>query len=327
MSTKLTKGKHRQGGPVSRLAAIDIGTNTILLLVADIDEEGKIFPLKDVERTTRLGRGLAKTGRLHDETVRESLHVIEDYQIICRALEVDQILMVGTSALREAENAHDLLDSIHRRSGLRIRIISGDEEARLSYLAVEKEMGRDSPLLVMDIGGGSVEFIMGNKERISDLHSLDMGAVKLTESFLRSDPVTEQEFCRMMDHITQNLHALAITPPKYVVGLGGTITTISAVHRGNNRFDPAQLHGSTLSHEDVNRQVRLYKRMNQSQRLRIPGLPRERADVILAGAAILLGAMNILGFEGLVVSCHGLRYGLIYATAHGQCIEKVGELC
>lgn len=310
-----------------RLAAIDIGTNTILLLVADIGEDGRIFPLQDMERTTRLGQGLAKTGRLNPESLEKSLQVIDTYLTICRDMGVDQILMVGTSALRQAENTYDLLDSVHRHSGLTIQIISGDNEARLSYLAVEKEMGQGSPLLVMDIGGGSVEFIVGKKERISDLYSLDIGAVRLTESFLRSDPVTEEEFQQMMEHITQNLHSLAITTPKQVVGLGGTITTISAVHKGNNRVDPSLIHGSLLSHEDVNQQVFLYKKMSQNQRFRVPGLPRERADVILAGAAILMGAINILGFEGLIVSCHGLRYGLLYAAAHGQCIEKVGNSC
>lgn len=312
---------------MSRLAAIDIGTNTILLLVGEIGEDGKIYALKDVERTTRLGRGLAKTGRLHPEALRQSLHVIDAYLTICKSMDVDQILMVGTSALREAENACDLIDPVRQGHGLTVHIISGHEEARLSYMTAEREMGRGSPLLVMDIGGGSVEFIVGNKGRISDLCSLDIGAVRLTETFLRSDPVTEEEFQQMMDYIIQNLHSLAITPPKRVVGLGGTITTISAVHRGDTRFDPSLVHGSSLCHEDVDQQVSLYRRMSQCQRLQIPGLPRERADVILAGAAILLGAMNILGFEGLTVSSHGLRYGLIYAAAHGQCIEKTGESC
>jgi exopolyphosphatase/guanosine-5'-triphosphate,3'-diphosphate pyrophosphatase len=312
---------------VRRLASIDIGSNTILLLVAETAEDGKIFPLKDTERTTRLGRGLASTGRLQPESLKKSLEVIDRYLKICRRMKVDQVLMVGTSALREADNASDLCRAVQCRYGLTVQILSGEQEARFCYRAVEKEMGRDSPLLVMDIGGGSTEIIAGKKGRISDLHSLNLGAVRLTEAFLRSDPVTEEEFRQMMDHVTRNLPPLVIGLPKRVVGLGGTITTISAVHRGMERIDPSLLHGSALSLEDVRRQVRLYKGMSHTQRLRIPGLPRERADVILAGASILLGAMNLLGFERLIVSCHGLRHGLLYEIADGTYIEKDEKSC
>jgi exopolyphosphatase/guanosine-5'-triphosphate,3'-diphosphate pyrophosphatase len=312
---------------VNRLAAIDVGTNTILLLVADIDEDGRISPLRDMERTTRLGRGLAEAGRLHPEPVGKSIHVIDEYLTICKHMGVNRVLTVGTSALRDAENAGGFLESVRRRFGLTVQILSGDEEARLSYLAVERELDRGSPLFVIDIGGGSVEFILGRKTRISALYSLDLGAVRLTETFLGSDPVTEEEYRQMMDHITRTLSSLEPPPTRHVVGLGGTITTISTVHRGKNRFDPSLIHGSVISQEDVARQVSLYKRLTLSQRRRIPGLPQERADVILAGAAILLRAMDSLGFDHLIVSCHGLRYGLVYAAAHGQCIEKPGESC
>lgn len=312
---------------MKRLAAIDIGTNTILLLVADIGEDGKIFPLRDMERTTRLGWGLVETGRLHPESMEKSLQVIKHYLSVCRRMEVERVLMVGTNALRTATNSDDFVNSVHRCSKLRVQIISGEEEATLSYLAVEGEMGQGSAILVLDIGGGSVELIVGKSGQISDFYSLDIGALGLTERFLKSDPVVEGEFRQMADHISQKLCSVAIKPPKQVVGLGGTITTISAVQRGKNRFDPSLLHGSLLSHEDVNQQVLLYKRMSQNQRCCIPGLPRERADVILAGAAILLGVMNILGFRRLIVSCRGLRYGLIHASASGQCIEKGGKSC
>jgi len=322
MSLKERTRKRHNGTLVNRLAAIDIGTNTVLLLVADIGEDGGIFPLRDMERTTRLGRGLAETGRLHPESLAKTLQVIDTYLTICRGMRVDQILMVGTSALREAENTDDLLRPVHQRCGLTIHIVSGDQEARLSYLAAEEEMGRGSPLLVMDVGGGSVEFIVGRKGEIFDLYSIDIGAVGLTETYLKSDPVTDGEFEQMIDHITGNLRSLAITAPKQVVGLGGTISTISAVHKGNQCFDPSLVHGSLLCRRDVDQQVLLYKRTSLNERLRIPGLPAERADVILAGAAILLEAMNMLGLEDIIVSCHGLRYGLLYAAAHRQCIEK-----
>ncbi len=323
----MSKDKGRNRNPMSRLAAIDIGTNTILLLVADIGEDGRIFPLRDLERTTRLGQGLAKTGRLHLESIERSLHVIEHYLNVCRGMGVERIFVVGTSALRTAANSNDLVNSVYHRFNLTVRIISGEEEASLAYLAVQREMPQGSALLVLDIGGGSVEFILGKDGRICNLYSLDIGAVRLTERFLKSDPVADGEFEEMADHIAHKLRSLVIKAPKQVVGLGGTITTISAVHWGKNRVDPSLLHGSLLTHEDVNRQVLLYKRMSQDQRRRIPGLPRERADIILAGTAVLSAAMNILGFRRLIVSCRGLRYGLLHTSASGQCIEKGGKSC
>ncbi len=313
---------------MKRLAAIDIGTNTILMLVADITEDGKLFPLKDLERTTRLGRGLAGTGHLHPDSLSKSYEVIDGYLTVCRDMGVDKVIMAGTSALREAENTKDLLNFVQERHGLTIQILSGEEEARLSYLTVEREMGGDSPLLVLDIGGGSTEIIIGDRGWISVLHSLDLGAVRLTERFLRSDPVAEEEFQQMMAHIFRELRSLAITPPKRVVGLGGTISTLSAVRLGKKQFDMSVVHDTSLSVADVEQQVLLYKRKTQEHRLQIPGLPRDRADVILAGAAILLATMKVLDFECLTVSCHGLRYGLLYAAvAKGARIEKAEKSC
>ncbi len=300
-----------------RFAAIDIGTNTILLLVADIDKDGELLPLRDLERTTRLGRDLERTGRLHGESLEASYRVIDDYLSVCLDLGVDQVILAGTSALRDAENTNDLLQFVQRRYELTIQILSGDEEARLSYLTADREMGGDAPLLVLDIGGGSTEFILGSRGRISKLQSIDIGAVRLTERFLRSDPVAEKDFKEMMTHITQELQTLTIKPPRRVVGLGGTITTLSAVHLSRRRSDMSTVHGASLSGEAVKEQVSLYKRTTQRQRLRIPGLPRDRADVILAGASILLAAMEILRFERLLVSCHGLRYGILYAASQG----------
>jgi len=297
------------------------------MLVADIGEDGRIFPLEDMEQTTRLGRGLSETGCLHPESLAKTLEIVDTYLTNCRRMGVDRILMVGTSALREAKNAVDLLRSVQNRCGLTIVIISGEQEARLSYLAAEKEMGHGSPLLVMDIGGGSVEFIVGRQGRISYLESIDMGAVRMTERFLKSDPVTDEEFQEMTHHLELKLTSLTLKPPNRVVGLGGTITSISAVHRGSACFDASLVHGSVLCRNDVEQQVLLYRSTSLDERIRIPGLPRERADVILAGASILLGAMKMLALEDIIVSCHGLRYGLLYASAQGDCIEKMGKSC
>jgi exopolyphosphatase/guanosine-5'-triphosphate,3'-diphosphate pyrophosphatase len=312
---------------VKRLAAIDVGTNTVLLLVADVGENGRFFPVQDMERTTRIGRGLAATGRIHPESLSKTVEVIEAYLAVCQDLGVHDVHMVGTSALREAENGVDLVNIVQRRFGVTVRIISGEQEAGYAYLAAERDLGKGHPLLVVDIGGGSAEIIVGEGENIRAYHSLNVGAVGLTETFLRSDPIREDEFQSMVDHITRNLRTLAFPHPTKVVGLGGTITTLSAVHTGNECFDPARIHGSLLSRDEVRRQVLLYRGKTLAERCQIPGLPRERADIILAGAAILLEVLKIIEVEELVVSCHGLRYGLLYAAARDLCIEKSRKSC
>jgi len=312
---------------VKRFAAIDVGTNTVLLLVADVGDGGELLPLQDLEMTTRLGRGLAATRRLHPESLSKTMEAIDAYLAVCDKLGVDEIRIVGTSALREAQNGDDLVNAVERRFGLILRPISGEEEARFSYLAAEREMGPGRPLLVVDIGGGSVEIIVGQEGNLSDLHSLNVGAVGLTETFLTSDPVREEEFGAMMDHIIRNLAPVALPRPTKVVGLGGTITALSAVQRGDNLLNPSEIHGTLLSRQEVYRQVLLYRGTTVEKRCRIAGLPSERADVILAGAAILWQTLSILDLREVVVSCHGLRYGLLYAAILERSIEKTGKSC
>jgi len=312
---------------VKRFGAVDVGTNTVLLLVADVDDEGKLLPIHELERTTRLGRGLASTGRLHPESLTKTLETLDTYRAVCDRLGVDEIHIVGTSALREAQNGDDLVNAVERRFGLTLRTISGVEEARLSYLAVEREMGSGRPLLVLDIGGGSVEFIVGEEGSLLSVHSLSVGAVGLTETFLRSDPVTEEEFSAMTDHIIRNLADVTLPRPTKAVGLGGTITTLSAVQEGREGFSSQEIHGTRLSRHEVDRQVVLYRARTVEERSYIAGLPGERADVILAGAAILVQALSILDLEEVTVSCHGLRYGLLYAATEDQSIEKSGKSC
>ena len=312
---------------MKRFGAVDVGTNTVLLLVADVDDEGKLLPVEELERTTRLGRGLGSTGRLHPESLTKTLETLETYRAVCNRLGVDEIHVVGTSALRESQNGEDLVKAVERRFGWTLRTISGEEEARLSYLAVEREMGSGRPLLVLDIGGGSVEFIVGQEGSLLSVHSLSVGAVGLTETFLRSDPVTEEEFGSMADHITRNLADVALPRPTKAVALGGTITTLSAVEERRKGFSSHKIHGTRLSRPEVDRQIALYRGKTVEERSHIPGLPSERADVILAGAAILVQALSILDLKEITVSCHGLRYGLLYAATKDRSIEKTGNSC
>jgi exopolyphosphatase/guanosine-5'-triphosphate,3'-diphosphate pyrophosphatase len=296
-----------------KVASIDIGTNTILLLVAKI-EGGKVYPLFEIETVVRLGEGVQKDGTLLKEAMERGLQTLAQYLNWCHKLEVQKIFAVGTSALREAKNSKDLLKLVKEKINLPIDIISGEEEAQLSFLAVQKDLGEiDEPILVVDVGGGSTEFILGKRDQISQWISLPLGSVRFTEQFLRSNPVQEKEWARMERKIREFL--LNIPHPKgpfSMVAVGGTAATLASVEQGLEDFIVEKIHHFTLGKEDLKNQLLLYRSKTIEERKKIPGLPLARADVILAGGTILYLAMEELNCPSVLISCHGVRYGLLY---------------
>ncbi len=297
-----------------RYAAIDIGTNTILLLIAEQTPEGRLQTIMDLETTTRLGEGLTKTRKINPHAMQRSIDVIDRYLSLCREKGVAEIAAAGTSALREARNRLDFLQKVRRRCGLEIEIISGQEEARLSYLAVAMDQKWPSgPLVVIDIGGGSTEWIYGDAGGEVRVFSLNIGSVTLTEQFLTSDPVEEGEYQAMTSHVSKLLDNI---PPlggdAVLVGIGGTITSLFSVRQGLKEFDPSRIHHGLLKLKDVEGQIEQLKTLPLRERKAIPGLPPERADVIIAGATILLHCLIRFGSNRIYVSCHGLRYGILF---------------
>ncbi len=299
---------------MKRCAAIDIGTNTILLLIAEQTPEGLPQTIMDLETTTRLGEGLLRTHRINPHAMQESIDVIDRYLSLCRDMEVSKVMAVGTSSLREARNRSEFLRSVKRRCGLEIEIISGQEEARLSYLAVAKDQKWSSgPLAVIDIGGGSTEWIYGDAVGEVRVFSLNIGSVTLTEQFLTSDPVEEGDYQAMASHVGKllvDIPPLKENPP--LVGMGGTVTTLFSVKQGLRDFDPSRIHYGLLKLKDVEGQIELFKTLSSKERKAIAGLPPERADIIIAGATILLHALLRFGSNQIWVSCHGLRYGILF---------------
>ncbi len=299
---------------MKRYAAIDIGTNTILLLIAGQTPDGLPQPIVDLETTTRLGEGLVRTHRIHPHAMQKSLAVIESYLALCRDMGVTKVVAVGTSSLREATNRSEFVQRVKRRCGLEIEIISGQEEARLSYLAVAKDKKWSSgPLTVIDIGGGSTEWIHGDSPGEVRVFSLNIGSVTLTEQFLVSDPIKEDEYQAMASHVKRllvNIPPLQGNPP--LVGIGGTITALFSVKQGLTEFDPARIHHGLLELQDIEGQIELFKALALEERKAITGLPPERADVIIAGATILLHSLLRFGSKRAWVSTHGLRYGILF---------------
>jgi exopolyphosphatase / guanosine-5'-triphosphate,3'-diphosphate pyrophosphatase len=297
-----------------RVASIDIGTNTILLLIAEVSK-GKVNPLVDVETIARLGEGVQKKGVLSQEAMTRGFQTLSQYMQRCRSMGVERVFAVGTSALRDASNAYDFLGMIEQQLALTIDIISGEEEALFSFLAVVRDLGwpDNSPLLVVDVGGGSTEFILGKGERVCGWVSLPLGAVRFTEQFLFSDPVREEEWQSMEMAIRERLSQVPRAGgPVTMIAVGGTATTLASVEQGLNDFVVEKIHRFYLTREALQNQLRLYRSKTVEERKNIPGLAPARADVIPAGAAILSMAMEELQCPSVLVSCHGVRYGVLY---------------
>jgi exopolyphosphatase/guanosine-5'-triphosphate,3'-diphosphate pyrophosphatase len=301
-----------------RSAFIDIGTNTILCLIAELRDGGRFRVLDDLAEITRLGQGLDQTSEIGPEGEQRSLEVLERYLRQCRDLGVSEVYAVGTSALREARNSSEVRARFKQRLGLEIRVLSGMEEAAYSFLAVQKGLSLFGyELMVIDIGGGSMEITWGNDDGLHRAVSLDIGSVRLTERFLRSDPVTESECSLVVEAIDGKLSVLQKPQTEHaaavkMVGIAGTFTTLAAVEKKLMRYSHRDVHGSRLTFAEVRRQRQLYQSKTVSQRKTIPGLEPKRADVILAGAILTERLMEHFEIDHVIVSDQGVRYGLLH---------------
>ena len=304
-----------KSGPTSpeKVASIDIGTNTILLLIAEV-EEGALKPLLEKETIVRLGEGLQKSGILSEGAMERGIQTLDQYLKECQKMGVQRIFAVGTSALREARNSDHFLERVEEKLNLSIEIISGEEEAQLSFLAVTRDLKESrKPILVIDVGGGSTEFILGRGDRIIQWVSLPLGSVRFTEQFLLSDPVHEEEWENMERQIQKLLVRIPHSKePFLMVAVGGTATTLASVEQGLAEFILEKIHHFGLGRKALKSQLDLYRSKTIEERRKIPGLFPARADVILAGGAILYGAMEKLERPSVLISCHGVRYGLLY---------------
>jgi exopolyphosphatase / guanosine-5'-triphosphate,3'-diphosphate pyrophosphatase len=277
-------------------------------------DKGRINPLFEMETVVRLGEGVQKNGILSKEAMNRGLQTLAQYLERCQEMEVQKIFVAGTSALREAKNSEDFLKLAKEKLNLSIEVISGEEEAQLSFLAVVKDLKEVKKLiLVVDVGGGSTEFILGKGDQIRQWISLPLGSVRFTEQFLRSDPVQEEEWEKMERTIRELLFNIPHSQePLSMVAVGGTATTLASVEQGLEEFIAEKIHHFILKKEALQNQLLLYRSKTIDQRKKIPGLPNARADVILAGGAILYLAMEELKCPSVLISCHGVRYGLLY---------------
>jgi len=300
---------------LNRYATIDIGSNTILLLVGTVTPQRTLEVVLDIEETTRLGKGLQNKGVLDPHSVRRSITVMKRFVSICRRERVKEIAAIGTNPLRVASDTKEFIELVKNECGISVRVITGKEEAYLSFLTVERDPFMPRDALVMDVGGGSTEYIF--RQESSLLHllesiSLPLGAVSLTEKFLSTDPPSYSELEKLEKEIKKNLNRLPPTIGGEVVVIGGTAVTLGSIYLALEEFDRKKIHGLQLSIDDIRAQLRALQSKNLADRKKIKGLPQKRADIILAGAMIILLSMQRLGRGTIYISCHGLRYGLFY---------------
>jgi exopolyphosphatase / guanosine-5'-triphosphate,3'-diphosphate pyrophosphatase len=304
-----------------RTAFIDVGTNTILCLIAELRESGRFRILDDLAEITRLGQGVDRTGLISPEGERRSLEVLERYRDHWKSLGVEEIIAVGTSALRDAKNSGDVRARFHDKLGIDIRVISGSEEAAYSFLAVQRGLSLvGKELLVIDIGGGSTELIRGNASGVFQALSFNLGSVRLTERYLHSDPVRPEEVDEMTEAIDRELslveeRGIRANSTVTLVGIAGTFTTLAAMEKKLERYSHSQVHGSVLTLDEVRRQISLLREKTIAERKRIVGLEPKRADVIFAGASLLERIMTSWRTEIVIVSDQGVRYGLLHEAA------------
>lgn len=299
------------------IAVFDIGTNSIHMLVAKI-QPGRTFKILEREKdTTRLGDGSFEERRLRKASMRRALSVIEQFHLMSKKYRIKKSIGVATSAVRDAKNGKLFIKEVYRRTGIRIRIISGDEEGRLIELAARSNMDVEGKkTLVVDIGGGSMELIAGDGKKHHFLESFPLGVARLTDHFLRKDPPSSKQMKRLEKYIEKTLEVPARKIRKYevslVIGTAGTL-----INLGSMAFESEYARPLKITHHHVLKNKQLEKLHGQiaplslREKLNFPGLDSKRADIILAGSILVRTLMRLLRIEEIILSKRGIREGII----------------
>ncbi|MCT9091897.1 Ppx/GppA family phosphatase [Streptomyces sp. ASQP_92] len=304
---------------MTRVAAIDCGTNSIRLLVADADPAtGEITDLDRRMTIVRLGQGVDRTGRLAPEALERTFAACREYAAVIKELGAERIRFVATSASRDAENRDEFVRGVLEILGVEPEVISGDQEAEFSFVGATKELSGDGDYLVVDIGGGSTEFVVGSTG-VEAARSVDIGCVRMTERHHPGDPATPEQIAAIRADIEAALdlaeRTVPLREPRTLVGLAGSVTTIAAISLGLTGYDSAAIHHSRISHEEVAAITARLLASTHEERTAIPVLHPGRIDVIGAGALVLLAIMERTGAREVVVSEHDILDGIAWSIA------------
>jgi exopolyphosphatase / guanosine-5'-triphosphate,3'-diphosphate pyrophosphatase len=316
-----------------RVAAIDIGTNSVLLLVAEV-RGGEIVPVIERARITRLGQGVDRSRALAPDAIARTIAALEAFGEELRAAGAEKVAAVGTSAMRDAEGGAAFRARAGAILGAEPQVISGDEEAALTFAGALTGLPpafAEGPVTVFDLGGGSTEIIRGDHGRPIEAESLDIGSVRLTERYVRADPPGDEAIAAMAADARRALAGAKVTPrgearearrglagTPLLVGVAGTVTTLAAFIREVTPYDSACIHGARLTAEEVTRARVAFAEVPLGRRRELPGIAKERADVIVAGAVILEEILTWAGATEFFVSDRGVRWGLAKRLAYGS---------
>lgn len=298
----------------SPCAAIEVGTNSLHLLIGEPSPEGGLSIKEDLTLMTRLGEELTPGGMLREKAIKRTIATLKRFARTCHSYRVEKLAAVGTNPLRAAVNARDFILRVERECSFRIRIISSEEEARLTFLAIAQGYNiDDTALLVLDIGGGSTEIIYGKEGVIEGMVCLPVGAVGLNQQYLVHDPVRDEEWERLLHNLRQRLSLLPRADSSaQAFGVGGTICTLMAVELGLKEFTPQQVELKKLTIPQLTEVIKRLKSLSIIERRERLALHPLRADIILAGAAILYAFLERYSRKEIVVSVRGVRYGLLH---------------
>jgi exopolyphosphatase / guanosine-5'-triphosphate,3'-diphosphate pyrophosphatase len=296
---------------VTRVGVVDLGTNSTRLLVADV-ENGSVHELERRLAITRLGEGVDERRLLLPQAIARVRNVLVDYRRAMEGLQAERMLAIGTSAVRDSENGEAFLGEIEWSYGFRTRLLSGKEEALLTFRGVTNGRPLAEDTLVVDVGGGSTELILAGPEGVSFHKSLDLGCVRLTERFLGSDPPSPRELTECAGYVQSVLNEHV---PPGAIGVAGTVTTLGTLDLGLEEEDPEVVHGHTLTTDWVADELGRLSAVPVAKLRERRGLHPERAPVIVAGAIVVLETLRYFGFEELEVSEHDIMHGAALAAA------------
>ena len=303
-----------------RLAGIDIGTLTCRLLIADLPADNRLSELCSERRILRLGEGVDQSKRLKHEAVERVIHCLKDWRATIESYHVHAHVAVATSAVRDAANKQEFLNRVRSEAGFEVEILSGDEEARRTMLGIHSGLPGDiKDVLALDIGGGSTEFILALQGQSPVVRSIDIGVVRLSERLLHHDPPTRQEIAEARAWIQRETTVVLAAMPRRTgltfVGTAGTITSLAAMALQLPAYDAARIHNYRLALNTITDLEKHLLSRSKAARIGMPGLERNREDVIAAGAIILRTVMEMLGEEECLVSDLGLREGILLDLA------------
>ena len=299
-----------------KIGTIDIGTNSMRLLIADY-KNNKIENRKKYINTTRIGQGVDEKGYITEDAMERNLNALKEFNDICKEQNCEEIYCMGTSALRDSKNGKEFVKRAKDITDIDVKIICGDEESNLGFLGVLEgtEGDKKDNILVIDIGGGSTEFIFGNEEGIKFCKSENVGALRMTEKFITTDPINEEDFNRMHSFIESTISStLKILKNKKIsklVGIGGAITSVSAINQQLEVYSMEKVHNSEVTKKDIEKILQNLKKMTLNDKKTIKGLQPKRADIITAGVTILNIIMEKLEFEKIMISEYDNLEGLM----------------